>query len=245
MPAGKLGAIAGRPVWTGPLHYGVSVRSMRLHQSSKTPKPRHDVTAIKKCRKTLRQAFKRYRIDAAQAHPTATELRESLHRIRTAARRYASEGDLHWADKLLERLETDKNAEKIVRQSLWTADLDWLGFKGELRAVYAVHATPARSMEVAKRIAEIDIEELAPDSGPWRDPALFRLVYVLTPLWEEVTGRTAAQSTVDRIQELKEFRFAEWLEEMLALIGRPRPLHGAVLDIVLHQKKENPASVKS
>ncbi len=243
MPVGKLGAVAGA-VWTGHLPYGVNVRSMRAHQPAKTPKPRPDAAAIKKWRKRLRDALRRYRIDFGRLHPTATQLRESLLRIRTAARRYAVAGDTKWADRFLGYLDGDSNAATLVRREIGISGPDWLGFKRELQAVYAVHAAPRESIDVAGRIAGIDIEKYAAVRGPWRDPALFRLVSVLAPLWEEVTGRTAAQSTVDRIEELKEFRFATWLAEMHALIGVPNPPAGGVLDIVLRQKKENPASVQ-
>jgi hypothetical protein len=243
VPVGKLGAVAG-PVWTGHLPHGINVTSMRLHQPAKTPKPRPDAAAIKKWRKTLRDAFRRYRIDLGRLHPTATQFRESLLRIKTAARRYAVAGDIKWADRFLSYLDGDLNAATLVRREIGISGLDWLEFKRELQAVYAVHAAPRESKDVARRIAGIDIDKHDAERGPWRDPALFRLVSVLAPVWEEVTGRTAAQSTVDRIEELKEFRFAMWLAEMHALIGVPNPPAGRALDVVLRQKKENPASVQ-
>ncbi len=254
MPGGKLGAIAGAGVWTrrldgdvvmrSSLSYGISVRSLKRYRSARKAKKQPKAATIKEWRQRLREAFKRYRVDCGRHHPTATELRESLQRIRTAARRYASEGDLHRADKLLERLEADKNVEKIIRQSLWTADLNWPGFKRELRDVYAVRATPTGSVDVAKRIAEIDIEELVPEPGPWRDPALFKLVSVVAPIWEEVTDRTAALVSPDN-DDRKRCPFAEWLGSMLELIGQPRPSVGSVVDIVRAQKSENPAPVKA
>ena len=243
MPAGKLAAVAG-PVWTKRLPYGVNVRAMRSHRPTKTPRPRPDAAALKKWRQTLRYAFDRYRVDFGRVHPTATELRESLLRIGVAAQRYAMAGDMKWADRLLGYLDGGSNAATLIRREIGISGPDWLGFKRQLRAVYAVHAAPRESIDVARRIAGIDTEKYAPERGPWRDPALFRLVSVLAPLWEEITGRTAAQSTVDRIEESKEFRFAAWLAEMHALIGVPNPPAGRVLDIVLRQEKENPASVQ-
>ena len=107
---------------------------------------------------------------------------------------------------------------------------------GRLRAV----ADPVWSG--ALRVALFDVAMVAPESGRWPNPALFRLVSVLAPLWEEVTGRAAAQST-DRIEQSKEFPFAEWLEDMHRLIGFGAPPHGRVLDVALFQK--SPASVRS
>ena len=146
--------------------------------------------------------------------------------------------------QFLSYLDGDSNAATLVRREIGISGLDWLEFKRELQAVYAMRAAPRETKDVARRIAGIDIDKYDAERGPWRDPALFRLVSVLAPVWEEVTGRTAAQSTVDRIEELKEFRFAMWLAEMHALIGVPNPPAGRVLDVVLRQKKENPASVQ-
>jgi hypothetical protein len=115
MPAGKLGAAAGS-VWTNRLPWRVNVRSMRSHGLSKTPGPRPDGAAINKWCQTLRYALDRYRIDFGRAHPTATELRESLLRIRIAAQRYAMAGDMKWADRLLGYLEGDSNAATLIRR---------------------------------------------------------------------------------------------------------------------------------
>jgi hypothetical protein len=253
MPAGKLGATAGS-VWSrgldgdvimrSSLCYGVSMRSLRPYWSKRKAKEQPDIASTKEWRRRLREAFRRYLRDCGRYHPTATELRKSLNEIATAAARFAASGKRNSADKLLKHLESDRNAETIVRRAIWSHDLDWPGFKTELRNLYATGGLAENSFDVASRIAGIDVVSLVPESGSWRDPALFRLVSVLAPLWEEITGRTAAQSTADRIEDLKEFRFATWLAEMHAVIGVPNPPAGGVLDIVLRQKKENPASVQ-
>jgi hypothetical protein len=191
----------------------------------------------------LRDAFKRAQVDYAREHSTAKELRERLSKIATAARRYAKSKDLKWADVLLGHLDDERNAAQIIRQKLEISGPEWIGFKKELRNVFARHAAPDSSINVARQIAEIEIGALAPKSGLFPDPTLFQLVAVLAPVWTEITGRTAAPVSVDAIGDIKVFHFARWLDGMFGLLDLPLPPDGRVLDIVRFQKGKNPAPV--
>ena len=73
---------------------------------------------------------------------------------------------------------------------------------------------------------------------------MLALVAVVAPIWREVTGRTAALTAADKVGDRKQSYFAKWLAETHVLMGLPRPPEGSVLDIVLAQKRENPAPVK-
>jgi hypothetical protein len=214
---------------------------MKPYRSKRKGKGPPDAAAIWELRRRLRDAFRRYRVDCAQGHPTATELRKDVAEVVRAARNFIKTPSLELADKLLDRLELDWNTQAAVRKWLGVRPL-WSRYKRELRNLYAKCALPGKpALCTLIQIARIDPKNLAPEPGSWRDPVLFRLVFVLAPLWEEVTGRTAAQSK-DRIEQSKEFPFAEWLEDMHRLIGFEPPPRGRVLDIVLFQK--NPASVR-
>jgi hypothetical protein len=191
----------------------------------------------------LREAFKRAQVDYKREHSTATELRERLSTVATAARRYAKSGELKWADILLGYLDNDRNAAQIIRQKIEISGLEWIGFKKELRNVYATRAAPDSSIDVALRIAALEIGALVPKSGPFPDPALVPLVAVLAPVWMEITGRTAAQVSADATGDIKLFPFARWLEGMLGLLDLPLPPDGRVLNIVRFQKGKNPAPV--
>jgi hypothetical protein len=252
VPAGRLGAVAD-PVWRGWLHFGVSVRSLKRYRSKSTAKGRPNAAAIRQWRPRLRDAFRRYRVDCGTCQPTATELRKSVSGIVKAAQRFVASPTWELADELLTRLEFNRNVETVIRQGLKISRAEWVLFKREMRRQIAVSALPGewpaaiaersdRLAVMVVRIALLDVATLTPESGRWPDPALYRLVFVLAPLWEEVTGRTAAQST-DRIEQSKEFPFAEWLEDTHRLIGFGAPPRGRVLDVVLFQK--SPASVRS
>jgi hypothetical protein len=253
MPAGKLGAIAGS-VWIrrldgdvimrSSLPYGVNLRSLKPYRSARTPKKQPDAAAIRDWRWTLREAFRFYQVDCRRSHPTATQLRENLGAVLIAAKRYLASGKASWADKLLDRLDSDKNTEANVRREIGIDGSTWIGFKRELREFCARRIRLQASLGVAADIAGIDIDSLVSESGRWHDPALFRLVAVVAPIWTEVTGRTAALVSPDN-DDRKLCRFAEWLGSMLELIGQPRPSVGSVVDIVRAQKSENPAPVKA
>jgi hypothetical protein len=241
MPAGKLGAVAGHPVWTrnlddtvvmrSSLSHGVNVRSLKPYRSARKVKKRPDATAIREWRLRLRGAFRHYRVDCAQRHPTATELRNSVADIIKTARHFVESPTLDLADQLLERLDMDRNAQETVRQGLGIPGADWIRFKRDLRNLYAIRALPRESSAcIAIRITRIDLEKLVPKSGPWRDPALFRLVSVVAPLWKEVTGRAAGPLSDNWGKDGRQFFFAYWLEEMHRLIGFEAPPRGRILD---------------
>ena len=243
MPSGRLSAGAGRGAWTKQLHFGVNLRSLRLLRSTRKSPAHLSSASIRRSREILREAFKRAQVDFAREHPTPTELRERLSKVATAARRYAKSGDLKWADMLLGYLDDDRDAAQKIRQKIEISGLEWIGFKKELRDVYARHASSDKSIGVARQIAAIEIGALVPQSGPWPDPALFALVLILAPVWTEITGRTAAPVSADATGDKKVFPFARWLEGMLGLLDLPLPPDGRVLDIVRFQKGKNPAPV--
>jgi len=258
MPAGKLGAIAGS-VWTrrldgdvimrSSLHYGVSVRSLKPYRSARTAKKQPDAASIKGWRKRLRDAFQLYLVDRGRYHPTATELRKSVSEIVRLARRFMESFTLDVADILLSALESDRNAETSLRRRLEIPGPEWLHFKRDLRGLYAAHRLPAESSAaIVIKIARLDIGKLVPKSGPWRNPALFRLVSVLAPLWKDVTGRSAGPLSDNWGKDGRQFLFADWLEEMHRLIGSEAPPRGQILDSVRpsgpRRRQKKPPSVK-
>lgn len=258
MPAGRLGAIPG-PVWTrnlddtvvmrSSLSYAVNMRSLKPYRSARKVKKQPDATAISEWRRRLRDAFRRYQVDCAQGHPTATELRKRVAEIIKAARRFIESPTPDLADKLLECLELDWNAQAAVRKWLGVRPADWIRFKRELRDLYAKHKLPGESaLAVVIRISRIETKKLAPKSGPWRDPALFRLVSVLVPLWREVTGRAAGPLSDNWGKGGRQFLFADWLGEMHRLIGFEAPPRERILDSARpsgpRRRQKKPPSVK-
>jgi hypothetical protein len=248
MPAGRLGAIAG-PIFVGPLHCGISVRSMKPYRSKRKGKGPPDAATIWELRRRLRDAFRRYRVDRAQCPPTATELRRDVSEVVRAAQNFVKTPSFDLADKLLRRLELDGNTQAAVRKWLRVLPADWIRVKRELRDWYAKHALPGEPTRATLiQIALIDPKNLAPESGRWRDPALFRLVSVLVPLWCEVTGRAAGPLSDNWGKDGRQFFFADWLEEMLRLMGFPAPPRERILDSVRpsgsRRRKKKPPSVK-
>jgi hypothetical protein len=258
MPAGKLGAIASA-VWVKPLSHGISVRSLKCFRSARKVKKKPDAAAIRQRRKRLRNAFRRYLVDCSQVHPTATELRKSVSAIVKAAQRFVASPTWKLADDLLTRLEINRNVETVIRQGLRISGAEWVLLKREMRRQLAVGVVPGESpAAVAERsvriaglvllMARFDVAMVAPESGRWADPALFRLVSVLAPLWKEVTGRAAGPLSDNWGKEGRQFLFADWLEEMHCLIGFEAPLRGRILDSVRpsgpRRRQKKPPSVK-
>jgi hypothetical protein len=173
---GRLGAIAGSG-WIrrldgdvdmrSNLSYGISVRSLKPFRSATKAKKQPDAAAIREWR--LRDAFKRYRVDCGRIHPTATELRKNVSKIVKAARRFVESPTLDLADRLLERLELDRNTEAAIRRGLEIPGREWIRFKQELRNLRrragrdegrrATLALPESSVAVVIGIARVDPQQ--------------------------------------------------------------------------------------
>jgi hypothetical protein len=260
MPAGKLGPSGGHS-FILPLPYTVNVRSLRKRAKRTTPPP--TVRDLRECRRILRKSVSIYRIACATPQPTATEQRRSLSMIKTAARRFIKGPSKAWADKLLNYLEAaDANSRSIINREVIAhghpsnALITTKRLLRELflQSIYPDEAMPtrrdisrasadkiqvfrSRGYPVVRLLADMEIDALVPGSGRWPDPALANLVANLQPLWRRITGRTAALISKDKVGELKQCHFADWLGELLERAGLPRPPVGRVVDIVCPQKK--------
>ena len=223
----------------------VILRSLDPYRSARRAGAQPDVATIEGWRDRLRTAFGRYRLDCERMHFTATEARTRLSAIIRAAQNVAASPSWKSLDALLSAVEDDPSIETVLRRHLEIPGDVWLAFKTDvLRKLSADEpADPDLRARVAVaitanvvRIADLDVRNIVRKSGRWQDPAIVPLVSVLAQVWEEVTGRTAAQST-DRIDQTKRFPFAAWLEKFFRQIGVEAPKRGQILRIVLHQKR--------
>ena len=243
MPAGKAARSGGFAKATR-LHFGISIRSLRRYAKKRVAIPgRADA---KELRQGLRFAFRIYMIDCASPAPTGTQRRKSLRNITAAAARLISRPNRRTADDLLTALDTpDLDARKVAYSALTAKGYEPLEFKRRLRHWRIAPSTNSSATGAANELASLNVEALAPVGGRFPDSGLARLIASLVPIWTTVTGRTAGLISASN-DDVKTCPLADWLHEMLDLLGLPRPPVGRVVDIVrLIERAKNPAPVTS
>jgi hypothetical protein len=242
MPAGKA-RVTGGIAWAKPLHFGVSVRSMRQYSKPKTAPLAS--AALRECRQNLRHAFLIYSIDCANNAPTATERRKTLKKIKTTARLLMNDKSRLSAGELLTALDApDLEARKLAYRQLSARGYQPLQFKKTLRDWRVLSPFPEDCLPALAELAGLDVEALVPAGGRFPDPGLANAVAKLVPIWKEVTGRTAGAISANKECDRKKCPFADWFFEMCARLEIAQPPVGRITDIVrLVEAQKNPAPV--
>ena len=259
MPAGRLGVFGGN-AWVFPLSHAVNVRSLRCW--AKPSAPPLTVSELRRCRDTLRELVKTYRIANATPQPTATVRRQILKNIKLAARRFLEIPKKSWAGRLLDYLdEADVNTRSILYREIASRGYKpnaLISMRRELRDLFSHSIYPGEplpkgcalsrasmdqimafmtgGLQVVQVLANIEVNLLVPGSGRWPDPALANLVVGLEPIWRRVTGRTAALVSKNKEGD-KVCPYANWLHELLGKIGLRGPPVKLVVDVVRPRKQ--------
>jgi hypothetical protein len=219
-------------------------------------------TELRELRQLLREHIRIYRIALQTPLSTATERRQCLGRIKTAAMRFIAKPNQQWAERLLRAVDVDDNTRAVIYRHLAKSGIKWTAFSGMKRQLEDLYLPsvpdepipPPGQLSLAQQnrvarfaqcvptviaLAGIDPLVLVPlrrkdgrRSGKWPDPAQANLIAALEPLWCRVTGYSAGLTSIDRAGEEKRCRFAEWLNELLAKLDLSAPSRSRVLDVV-------------
>jgi hypothetical protein len=87
-----------------------------------------------------------------------------------------------------------------------------------------------------RALAALNVDELAPVGGKWRNPAEANLILALIPLWRRVTARTPGLTGLRRESDEKQCRYAEWLAHILASVELPAPSTSRIVAVVKSQR---------